>query len=81
MVYVRDDIPSVELKKHTFSKKEAIFVEINLRKNKFLLFGTYHSIHPYYGLNDNDYFEQIGFALDTYSSYDKFLLVGDLNMQ
>ena len=65
MVYVRDDIPSVELKKHTFSKKmEAIFVEINLRKNIFLLVGTYHSIHPYYGLNDNDYFEQIGFALD-----------------
>ena len=60
---------------------EAIFVEINLRKNKFLLVGTYHSIHPYYGLNDNDYFERIGFALDTYSSYDKFLLVGDFNVQ
>ena len=47
MVYVRDDIPSVELKKHTFSiKMEAIFVKINLRKYKFLLVGTYHSIHP-----------------------------------
>ena len=72
MIYVRDDIPSVELKKHTFSKKiEAIFVEINLRKNKFLLVGTYHSTHPDYGLNDSDYFEQIEFALDTNSSYDK----------
>ena len=82
MIYVRDDIPSVELKKHTFSKKiEAIFVEINLRKNKFLLVGTYHSTHPDYGLNDNDYFEQIEFALDTYSSYDKFLLAGDFNVQ
>ena len=38
MVYVRDDLPSVELKKHTFSKEmEVIFVEINLRKNNFLL--------------------------------------------
>ena len=82
MIYVRDDIPSVELKKHTFSNKiEAIFVEIHLRKNKFLLVGTYHSTHPDYGLNDNDYFEQIEFALDTYSSYDKFLLAGDFNVQ
>ena len=50
MIYVRKDIPSKELKNHKFSKNiEAIFVEINLRKSKFLLVGTYHSTHPLYG--------------------------------
>ena len=56
-------------------------MEINLRKSKLLLCGTYHSTHPIYGTNDNDYFEQIGFALDVYSNYDKFLLAGDFNVQ
>ena len=42
IIYVREDIPSQQLKKHNFLKNvEAIFVEINLRKNKFLLIGTY----------------------------------------
>ena len=82
MIYVREDIPSKELKKHKFSKNiEAIIVEINLRKNKFLLVGTYHSKHQDYGTSDIDYFEQIGFALDVYYSYAKFLLAGDFNVQ
>ena len=29
------------------------------------------------GTTDNDYFEQMRFAFDVYSSYDKFLLAGD----
>ena len=82
LIYVRKDIPSKELKKHNFTKNiEALFVEINLRKNKFLLVGTYHSTHPEYGTSDNDYFEQIGFSLDVYSNYDRFLLAGDFNVQ
>ena len=56
-------------------------MEINLRKNKFLLIGTYHSISKEYGTNDSVFFEQIGFALDVYSSYDKFLIAGDLNVE
>ena len=82
LIYVRKDIPSKELKKHNFSKNiEAMFIEINLRKSKLLLVGTYHSKHPIYGTSDLDFFEQIGFALDVYSSYDRFLLVGDFNVQ
>ena len=82
MIYVRKDIPSKELKNHKFSKNiEAIFVEINLRKCKLLLCGTYHSTHPQYGTNDYDFFEQIGLALDVYSNYDKFILAGDFNIQ
>ena len=82
MIYVREDIPSKILTKHKFSKNvEAIFVEINLRKSKLLLVGTYHSTHPEYGTTDIDYFEQMGFALDVYSNYEKFLLAGDFNVQ
>ena len=69
LIYVRKDIPSKELKKHNFSKNiEALFVEINLRKSKFLLVGTYHSKHPVYGTSNIEFFEQIGFALDVYST-------------
>ena len=82
LIYVRKDIPSKQLKKHNFSKSiEALFVEINLRKTKFLLVGTYNSTHPVYGTNDLEFFQQIGFALDVYSNYEKFLLAGDFNVQ
>ena len=81
IVYVREDIPSKELKKHNFTKNvEGIFLEINLRKTKLLLFATYHSTHPDYGLSDREYLHQVGLALDVYSNYDKFLLAWDFNM-
>ena len=81
-VYVRKDIPSKELKKHTFSKNiEAIFLEINLRKSKLLLVGTYHSTHLLYGTSDKDFFQEMGISFDVYSNYDKFLLAGDFNVQ
>ena len=82
MVYVRKDIPSHRLNKHNFKKcVEGMFIEINLRKTKLLLFATYHSTHEVYGMNDGDYLEEIGMALDVYSNYDKFLLAGDFNME
>ena len=82
MIYVREDIPSDRLNKHnTPTNVEAIFVEINLRKNKLLLVGMYHSTNAEYGTSDAVFFEQIRFALDVYSNYDKFLLAGDFNLQ
>ena len=51
-----------------------------MRKTKFILFGTYHSPNPDYGIDNDDYFEQISLALDVYSSYEKFLLAGDFNV-
>ena len=81
MVYIREDIPSKELHKHIFAKSiEGLFIEVNLRKSKLLLFGTYRSPNPNYILCD-DYFEQVGLALDVYSGYEKFLLVGDFNIE
>ena len=42
MIYVREDIPSKLLNKHTFTKAiEGLFIEINLRKTKLLFFGSY----------------------------------------
>ena len=78
LIYIREDILSKELDKHTFTKNvEGLFVEVKLKKMKLLFFGTYHSTHEY-GLKDIEYFEQVGLALDVYSNYDKFLLAGDI---
>ena len=43
MIYVREDIPSQEKGHNLPDNVEAILLEINLRKSKFLLIGTYHS--------------------------------------
>ena len=81
IIYVREDIPSKLLDKHTFTQNIEGLFKINIRKMKLLFFGTYHSTHPIYGLTDIKYFEQVGLALDVYSNYDKFLLVGDFNVE
>ena len=50
MIYVREDIPCDILIKHKSPANiEAIFVEINLQKNKLLLVGTYHSTNKEHG--------------------------------
>ena len=68
----------VKFRKHIFPNDiEGIFVEPNFRKLKWLLCGTYHP--PFqsdeFFLNnlDNDK------ALDTYSKYEKILLVGEFD--
>ena len=78
-IYVREDIPSRELKIHNTPEDiESIFIEINLIKTKWLFCGCYHpSSQP-----DQYFFENIGRALDKYSKdYDKFMLVGDFNAE
>ena len=43
IIFIRGDIPCKELKKHIFSMDiEGIFIEINLRKGKWILFGGYN---------------------------------------
>ena len=82
MIYVRKDIPSKLLSKHTFTEAmEGLFVEVNLRKSKLLFFGSYRSDHPEFGVSIDDYLNQISLALDKYSGYDKFLLAGDFNTE
>ena len=69
LIYVRDDIPCKQLNKHTFPGDiEGIFVEINLRKVKLLLLGTYHPPSQ----SDKYYFNKLGNCLDIYiNTYDK----------
>ena len=82
IIYVQEDIPSKALNKHNFTGNvEGLFVEINLRKTKLILFGTYHSTHPEYGMSDDNYFKEVSHALDVYSNYEKFLLAGDFNVE
>ena len=76
LIYVRGDIPSKLLTKHSFPNDiEGLFVEINFRKSKWLLFGTYHPPSQ----NDQYYFDCLDKALDVYSSYEKVILTGDFN--
>ena len=78
MIYIRENFPSKLLEKHNFSGDiEGLFVELNFRKVKWLLFGTYHPPSQ----NDIYYFNQLDKAIDTYNSYDKILLIGDFNAE
>ena len=61
LIYVREDIPSKQLNIHVFP--EGIFVEINLRQAKWLLFGSYHPPSQ----SEQYYFDYVGRALDMYS--------------
>ena len=78
MIYIREGIPSKRLNKHVFSyDMEGLFVELNFRKCKWLLFGTYHPSSQ----ADIYYFDNLDKAFDTYSSYEKRLLLGDSNTE
>ena len=79
LIYVREDIPSKQLNKHSFPDDiEGLFLEINLRKTKWLLFGSYHPPSQ----DDDYYFKTVGRALDIYNNfYDKYLLTGDFNAE
>ena len=79
LIFVREDIPSTILDKHKLPKDiEGLFVEINFRKSKLLLFGTYHPPSQ----SDNYYFNSVSKALLPYLGiYDRILLCGDFNAQ
>ena len=59
-IYVREDIPSKELKIHnTLEDIESIFIKINLIKTKWLFCGCYHPPSQ----SDQQLFENIGKTL------------------
>ena len=79
LIYVREDIPCKQLTKHILPDYiEGIFVEISLRKAKWLLFGGYRPPRQ-----QAEYFlKHVNYALDTYRQIlDKFLLAGDFNIE
>ena len=62
IVYVRDDIPSKQLTKHKFpDNTEGVFIEVDLRKTQWLIFGTYRPPSK----TVEYFFKHVGYALDT----------------
>ena len=77
-IYVRDDISCKELDRHSFpSDVEGIFIELNLKKYKILLLGTYSPPSQ----NKSYFLNSLSNSLDLYiNNYEKFILLGDFNM-
>ena len=77
LVYFRDDIPCRLIKNKSISI-EVLFVEINLRKSKWLLCCSYN---PHRSLISK-HLEEVQKTLDVLSSrYERFLLIGDYNCE
>ena len=77
MIYIREDIPSRKLSPALPNDIETLFIEINLRKYKWLLCGCYHPPNQ----ADDYFFHNLGLGIDKYSQYDRFLLAGDFNAE
>lgn len=79
LAYVRDDIPCTQLSSHTYDKDlEGLFFEINLRKNKWLVFGGYNNTKNNIGV----FLGKLGSKLDQYMpKYDNLLVLGDFNSE
>ena len=78
IIYIQDTVPSKTLEKHSCPNNiECLFIELNFRKCKWLLCGMYHPPSQ----NDEYYFNYLGKVLDTYSDYEKVLLVGHFNTE
>ena len=76
MLYIREDIPSKLIEVDI--KIEGIFVEINLRKKKWLLSCSYNPKKSLISKHLNE----IGSNLELMSSkYDNFMLLGDFNAE
>ena len=56
---------------------EALFIELNFRKCKWLLCGLYHPLSQ----KDQYFFDNIDKTLDIYSTYEKVIPDGDFNSQ
>ena len=79
IIFIREDIPCKALNKHIFpTNMEGLFIEINLRKVKWLFFGGYNP-----RIENISYFlTNLGTAMDLYTrSYENILILGDFNSQ
>ena len=77
VVYVRDDVPSkfIPMKNSTI---EGFFIELNLRKKKWLLCCTYNPSRTFI----LDHLSTIVSNIDLLSAnYENFFLMGDLSVE
>ena len=76
--YIKDSIASKKLNSHKENMDvEAIYLEINMRKRKWLIIGTYKPSSQ----SDSLFLENLSNNLFTYlKDYDNMILLGDFNM-
>ena len=79
MIFVRDDIPSKEIKVSFLpADVECLFMELNIRKVEWLVVGCYHPLSQ----NADHYFCNLSKVLDSLNSNcEKFLLIGDFSSE
>ena len=79
LLYIREDIPSKILKfEPVKSNFEGFFVEINLRKKKWLLSFSYNPTRK----NIVNHLQNISTGLDQFSAtYNNLILLGDFNVE
>ena len=77
LIYVKDNIPAKLVENYKMPTDiESIFIELNFRRNKWLLMGTYHPPSQC----TKYFYTEVGKALDCYmDTYDNILLLGDFN--
>ena len=77
MFFIPDDLPHTELKSYKLPKiVECIFIEITLRKNKWLIIGGYNPHKECISY----FLSKIGKEIDKIlSSYENILILGDFN--
>ena len=72
MIFIRDNILS-----RVPDDIEGLFIKLNFKKARWLLFWTYHAPTQ----SDSCFFNNLDKAFDLYSQYDKKLLVGGFNTE
>ena len=79
LLYVRDNLPCRSLKMQmAYDTLEGIFIEINLRKTKWLVFGGYNFDKS----NIDSYLKNLGPNLDHYmAKYENWIILGDFNSE
>ena len=79
LLYVRDDIPSRLLTDYKMKDNvELFFVEVNIRKKKWLLSCSYNP----HKSNISNHLHHLNKGLDVYlKSYDNILIMGDFNSE
>ena len=78
IVYIREDITSKRLENLPFNKDhgEGIFIELNLRKNKWLLFVGYNPKKE----RISQYINNVQSIMNKYiNNYDNIIMMGDFN--
>ena len=78
IVYIRSDIPCKRLKCQLSNDVEGLFLELNLRKKKWVIFVGYNPKKQ----RIFHFLENIGTSLDKFiETFDNLLLIGDFNSE